>query len=80
MLSMALYLRDARASQEQGRNIFRIPYPGNNWREEKENNSLLIYLMGRAWDTASLGLKVSNNMELTKEENRLLDEISELMD
>ena len=80
MLSMAHYLRDFHSSKEQGRNIFRLPYPGGNWREEKQNNSQLLTLMDSAWSVAVLSAKVSEGIKLSKQENKLLDVISELLE
>lgn len=79
MLDMAIYLRDHQASLQLGQNIFRLPYPGGNWREEKQNNSQIIHLMGLAWDTAVLGVKIQRGHTLTKKEDELLNQISDLL-
>lgn len=74
---MANWLRDSQASQAAGRNIFRLPYPGGNWRDEKINNNHLLTLMDMAWRTAIVGFKSIEGEKLSDKENELIDLIAE---
>jgi len=77
ILSMSNWLYDAQASQAAGRYIFRLPYPGGDWIAEKKRNSYLLYLMDIAKQVAVLAYKTSTGEKLTKEEEKLLNQVAE---
>ena len=73
---MANWLKDAQASQAEGKPVFRLPYPGGTWIEEKERNKELLFLMETAWKVAAVGFKQSKNTKLTADEEKLINEIA----
>lgn len=73
---MANWLKDVQASQAEGRLVFKLPYPGGTWVEEKQRNKELLLLMETAWRVARVGFKQKRGETLTKDENLLLDEIA----
>ena len=73
---MANWLKDVQASQAEGRLVFRLPYPGGTWAEEKQRNKELLFLMETAWKVAGVGFKQKKGEKLTSEEEKLLDEIA----
>ena len=79
ILAMSNWLYDAQASQAAGRSIFRLPYPGGDWITEKQKNSYLVYLMDMAKRVAVLAYKSKKREKLTKEEQKLLDKVAEVL-
>jgi len=73
---MGNWLFDIQASQLAGRNIFRLPYPGGNWLEEKKNNEEFLFLMDIAKQVATVGYKQKKGKKLTDNENKLLEKIA----
>lgn len=76
---MANWLRDHQASAQAGANIFRFPYPGGNWIEEKSRNGDLLELMDLAWRVAVLGIKVRDGKALTDDDEKLIDQVAEVL-
>ena len=74
---MSNWLYDLSASREAGKHIFRFPYPGGTWLEEKRNNEYFLYLMNMAKRTAIVGYKVKKGQKLDEDENKLLETIAE---
>jgi len=79
ILSMSNWLFDPQASQAAGRFVFKLPYPGGDWITEKRRNSYLLYLMDTAKKVAVLGYKTNKGEKLTKEEDKLLDKVAEVL-
>ena len=79
ILTMSNWLFDSQASQAAGRFIFRLPYPGGDWITEKRRNGYLLYLMDMAKKVAILGYKTTIGEKLTKEEDKLLDKVADVL-
>jgi hypothetical protein len=76
---MAYWLIDYQTSRAADAVVFRLPYPGGNWREEKNRNARLLRLMDLAWRTARVGYKTKRKEKLNKEEEELIDIIAEFL-
>ena len=79
ILEMSNWLFDAQASQAAGRFIFRLPYPGGDWITEKQRNSYLLFLMDIAKSVAIIAYKLKKHEKLTKDEEKLFDQIAETL-